>query len=142
MAGNVKNYYAGGNTARGFANLFGSSLQGLERVYILKGGPGSGKSTLIRTIGNELAEQGYDIRFIHCASDNRSLDGVIVPKLGLGIVDGTAPHVIEPEVPGAVEQYVDLGQAWDVAQLSERKADIIELNRSIKAAYEADLRYL
>ncbi|MDQ1914402.1 PRK06851 family protein [Paenibacillus sp. GD4] len=137
MAGNVKNYYAGGNTARGFANLFGSSLQGLERVYILKGGPGSGKSTLIRTIGNELAEQGYDIRFIHCASDNRSLDGVIVPKLGLGIVDGTAPHVIEPEVPGAVEQYVDLGQAWDVAQLSERKADIIELNRSIKAAYEA-----
>jgi hypothetical protein len=137
MKGNVKNYYAGGNTARGFVNLFDSSIQGLERVYILKGGPGSGKSTLIRSIGNDLSERGYDIWFIHCASDNNSLDGVIIPYLKVGIVDGTLPHVVEPRLPGAVEQYVDLGKAWNITQLAERRAEISELNQKIKEAYDA-----
>ncbi|MCS7459160.1 PRK06851 family protein [Paenibacillus doosanensis] len=137
MSGTITNFYAGGNTARGFANLFESSLQGLDRVYILKGGPGTGKSTLIRSIGSELAAGGYDIWFIHCASDNNSLDGVVVPELKLGIVDGTAPHVIEPRLPGAVEQYVNLGTAWDARQLSGRREDIAELNGRIAQTYES-----
>lgn len=136
MTGNVLNFYAGGNTARGFAGLFESSLQGLDRLYILKGGPGTGKSTLIRTIGNELAERGFDIWFIHCASDNDSLDGLVVPSLKVGIVDGTAPHVIEPRLPGAVEQYVNLGEAWDAAQLREHKEEIASLIDAIQQAYE------
>lgn len=135
MVGSIKHFYAGGNTARGFVSLFESSLEGLDRVYILKGGPGTGKSTLIRTIGGELAERGYDIWFIHCASDNDSLDGVIVPALKLGIVDGAAPHVIEPKLPGAVEQIVNLGQAWDAGQLIARKAEIAELTARIGRTY-------
>lgn len=137
MAGNVKNYYAGGNTARGFANLFDASLQGLDRVYILKGGPGSGKSSLIRSIGEDLSQRGCDIHFIHCASDNHSLDGVIIPCLKVGIVDGTSPHVVEPRLPGAVEQYVDLGKAWNVTQLAGQRAEIRDLNQKIKEAYDA-----
>lgn len=65
MSGIVENFYASGNTARGFANLFDSSIQGLERLFILKGGPVTGKSSLIRTIGSRLAEEGYDIWLIH-----------------------------------------------------------------------------
>jgi hypothetical protein len=136
MAGTIRNFYAGGNTARGFANLFDSSLQGLERVYILKGGPGTGKSSLIRTVGNVLVKEGFDIWFIHCASDNDSLDGLVVPGLKVGIVDGTAPHVIEPRLPGAVEQYVNLGEAWDAARLSEHKAEIESINTKIKKTYD------
>ncbi|MFC0394701.1 PRK06851 family protein [Paenibacillus mendelii] len=134
--GNILNFYAGGNTAQGFTNLFDSSLQGLDRIYILKGGPGTGKSSLIRTIGNELVKGGYDIWFIHCASDNDSLDGLIAPELKIGIVDGTAPHVIEPRLPGAVEQYVNLGAAWDADQLSDRRLEIESLNAGMKEAYE------
>ncbi|TDF97085.1 PRK06851 family protein [Paenibacillus piri] len=136
MTGTIVNFYAGGNTARGFANLFESSLQGLDLIYILKGGPGTGKSTLIREIGNDIVNRGYDIRFIHCASDNNSLDGLIIPELKIGIVDGTAPHVIEPQLPGAVEQYVNLGEAWDAARLNEQKPLLESLNGHIKKAYE------
>ncbi|UVI32816.1 PRK06851 family protein [Paenibacillus spongiae] len=136
MTGNIINFYAGGNTAQGFTNLFDSSLQGLDRIYILKGGPGTGKSSLIRTIGNKMVKAGYNIWFIHCASDNDSLDGLIVPELKIGIVDGTAPHVIEPQLPGAVEQYVNLGAAWDADQLGDRRQEIEQLNGRIKQAYE------
>lgn len=136
MAGNVLNFYAGGNTARGFVSLFDSSLQGLDRVYILIGGPGTGKSGIIQEIGDELASAGHDIWSIHCASDNGSLDGVIVPALSVAIVDGTAPRVIEPRLPGVVEQYVNLGEAWDTARLGERKSEIASLYAGIRNAYE------
>jgi len=132
----VKNFYAGGNTARGFANLFDSSLQDLERLYILKGGPGTGKSSLIRALADEVAAKGYEIWLIHCASDNSSLDGLIVPALRIGIVDGTSPHVIEPYLPGAVEQYINLGEAWDSEQLRAQKDEIAALNDHIKQAFE------
>jgi hypothetical protein len=124
VAGKIKNYYAGGNTARGFHSLYESNLQGLECVYILKGGPGTGKSSLMKKIGNEWVEKGYDIEFLHCSSDNQSIDGVIIRSLKVGIVDGTAPHVIEPKTPGAVEQYINLGEAWDAKALSVEKKNI------------------
>lgn len=136
MKGTIRSFYAGGNTARGFTSLFDSSLQGLNRVFILKGGPGTGKSTLIRSIADDMVDRGYDIHLIHCASDNDSLDGLIVPEIKVGIVDGTAPHIIEPRLPGAVEQYVNVGEAWDCARLSGHKSTIERLNGQISQAYE------
>ncbi|WP_078378529.1 PRK06851 family protein [Sutcliffiella halmapala] len=137
MAGKVLNYYAGGNTARGFYSLYDSNIEGLDRVFILKGGPGTGKSSLIKKIGNIWSEKGYDIEFLHCSSDTSSVDGVIIRALGVGIVDGTAPHVIEPKAPGAIEEYVNLGEAWDSDFLAEYKVEILEMAAKKKEAYQA-----
>ncbi|MHC0036617.1 PRK06851 family protein [Pseudoneobacillus sp. C159] len=136
MAGKIRNYYAGGNTARGFHNLYDSNLQGLERLFILKGGPGTGKSSLMKKIGEEWLHRGYDIELLHCSSDNNSIDGVINRDLGVGIVDGTAPHVIEPKAPGAVEEYVNLGEAWDSAKLAAEKGNIVTLSDKISDAFQ------
>ncbi|MFB9989805.1 PRK06851 family protein [Bacillus benzoevorans] len=140
MADEGIHYFAGGNTARGFYSLFDSSLAGLERIFILKGGPGSGKSTLMKEIGEEWLTQGYGVQFIHCSLDPESLDGVIIPNLNVGIVDGTAPHVIEPKMPGAVEEYVNLGEAWDTEELARRKDEISgltdEITNGIRHAYD------
>jgi hypothetical protein len=109
-------------------------------VFILKGGPGSGKSTLMKEIGDTWLKEGYDVQLIHCSLDPDSLDGVIIPKLNIGIVDGTAPHVIEPKIPGAVEEYVNLGTAWDTEVLARRKVEITTLTENItngcRQAYE------
>ncbi|MEI2314440.1 PRK06851 family protein [Bacillus paramobilis] len=139
MTGNVLNYYAGGNTARGFHNLYDENLKGLDRLFILKGGPGTGKSSLIKVIGREWVEKGYDIELLHCSSDNKSVDGVIIPKLKVGIVDGTSPHVIEPKMPGVVEEYINLGVAWDSDKLRKQKVEIerfvSEASKAFQAAY-------
>lgn len=136
MAGKMKNYYAGGNTARGFHSLFHSNLQGLDRLFILKGGPGTGKSSLMKKVGSAWAGKGYDIELIHCASDNHSIDGVIIPALKVGIVDGTAPHVIEPTAPGAIEEYINLGEAWDSDKLTADKKAIVKLSGKITDSFQ------
>ncbi|WP_251551711.1 PRK06851 family protein [Neobacillus muris] len=136
MAGKIKHYFAGGNTARGFYNLYDSNLQGLDRLFILKGGPGTGKSSLMKKIGSEWVEKGFDIEFLHCSSDNDSIDGVLIPAVKVGIVDGTAPHVIEPKAPGAVEEYINLGEAWDAKVLSSHKKTIQKLTKQISESFQ------
>lgn len=136
MAGKVLNYYAGGNTARGFYSLYESNLQNLNKLFILKGGPGTGKSTLMKEVGSAFTEKGYNIEYLHCSSDNSSIDGVIIPAINAGIVDGTAPHIIEPKAPGAIEEYVNLGVAWDAAKLASLKDRILELKNKSSAAYQ------
>ncbi len=135
MAGKVLNYYAGGNTARGFYDLFDSITEGLEKVFILKGGPGTGKSTLLKKVASSLNQTGEDIELIHCASAPGSLDGVIFPHLKAGIFDGTAPHVIEPKAPGAIEEYVNLGKGWDSKKLAGSRDEILLLNKQRKDFY-------
>ena len=136
MTGKIIRYFAGGNTAHGFYSLFDSNIADLERIFILKGGPGTGKSTLMKEIGTLYSEKGYNIEYLHCSSDPDSIDGVILPTLKVGIVDGTAPHVIEPKAPGAVEEYVNLGEAWNSQDLMEQKNAIKELSNLISDSYQ------
>ncbi|WP_413374977.1 PRK06851 family protein [Alkalihalobacillus sp. 1P02AB] len=136
MRGKVSNYYAGGNTAKGFYSLYDSVLEGLNRLFILKGGPGTGKSSLMKSIGEEMVSKGLDVEYLHCASDNDSIDGIILPQFLVGIVDGTAPHVIEPKAPGVIEEYVNLGVAWDSKKLATHKGDILALNQTIAQTFQ------
>lgn len=129
-------YFAGGNTAQGFYSLFDSALAGLDRLFILKGGPGTGKSSLMKKIGQNWLEKGYDIDMIHCSSDSDSIDSVIIPSLKIGVVDGTSPHVIEPKAPGAIEEYVNLGIAWDAEKLKLQKEQILFLQKEVRKHYE------
>jgi len=136
----VKNYYAGSNSSVGFYSLYDEALKGLDKIFILKGGPGTGKSTFMRKIGLALMDKNYNLEYLHCSSDNQSIDGIIVPELGLGFVDGTAPHVIEPRYPGVVEQVIDLGQFRNDHYLQQYKDVIIsttdQISENFHAAYE------
>ncbi|MGI6649806.1 MAG: PRK06851 family protein [Bacillota bacterium] len=140
--GRIKNVYPGGNTVRGFFSLYDSALQNLQRLYILKGGPGTGKSTLIRQVGLAMVDRGYDTEFLHCSSDNRSLDGVIVPAIGVGIVDGTAPHIIDPKYPGAVDQIINLGECWHEEYLQEHRKEIVDITTQISGHFSQAYKIL
>ncbi len=135
MQGRLREYFVCANTARGFVNYFPETLQGLDRVYILKGGPGCGKSTLMRTISSYFLARGEDVDHILCSSDPGSLDGVILKNRKIAVVDGTAPHVIEPTAPGALEEYVNLGTAWDRRELTPHKEEILTLHHEIQSRY-------
>lgn len=107
--GAIKHVFPGGNTTKGFYSYYQYILGQEEatRIICLKGGPGVGKSTFMKTIGKKMVDSGYDIEFMHCSSDVNSLDGVVIPAIKIAILDGTAPHVVDPKNPGAVDEIIN-----------------------------------
>lgn len=124
-------FFLGANTPGGFFSLF-SELHSPEegwRLYIIKGGPGTGKSTLMKRIAEACDRRGLFCERIYCSSDPHSLDAVIIPSLKISIADGTPPHVIEPRYPGVAEILVDLGAFRDDRRLLSHRDEIIELTK-------------
>jgi nucleoside-triphosphatase THEP1 len=92
IMGKKRSYFASANGSQGFVSLFDYVLKDAERVYIIKGGPGCGKSTFMKKVGEALLEDGFSVDFVYCSSDKDSLDAIVVNDIKFVIVDGTAPH--------------------------------------------------
>ena len=135
-------YFFGANTARGFVNYADDIFGGIRKRYWIKGGPGTGKSTLMKRVAAVAEEKGYTVERYVCASDDKSLDGVVIPSLSIGIADATAPHLLETRYPGASEELWDLGAFWDRRLLEERYEAIKALVDSKSLAYASVYKYL
>ncbi|EOD00458.1 ATPase [Caldisalinibacter kiritimatiensis] len=94
MSGKFRRVFPGGNTSRGFFSYYDYIIEeDANRIFVIKGGPGTGKSSLMKKVAKVMLEKGYDIEYHHCSSDNDSIDGIVIPKLRVAMIDGTAPHV-------------------------------------------------
>ncbi|TLS38993.1 PRK06851 family protein [Pseudalkalibacillus caeni] len=131
----VKNFYAGSNSSIGFYSLYDEALKDLETLYILKGGPGTGKSSFMKKVGSAVAQAGYNIEVLHCSSDNKSIDGIIIPALKIGFVDGTAPHIVDPKYPGVVDKIINLGDYRDDTKLKQHREEIVQLTDEISDCF-------
>ena len=120
-------FFMGANTPDGFFSLFNGLYDAHDgwRASIIKGGPGTGKSTLMKQIAAEADRKGLYCERIYCSSDPDSLDAVILPGCKLAVADGTPPHTLEPRYPGVCETIVDLGAFRDDAMLRKNAAEII-----------------
>ena len=139
-----KHYFAAANTGNGFISFFSEIFNpvGLKKIYILKGGPGVGKSTLMKKAARAAEKKGFSPVYLHCSSDPASLDGVLIPETGKAILDGTAPHVVDPRFAGAREIIVNLGEAWDIAALEKSDGQIIDLCERKSACFRTAYRLL
>ena len=137
-------YFAGANTARGFVSRFEDILprQQQKRMYYIKGGPGVGKSTLMKRFAARAEEQAWQTEYYHCSSDPDSLDGVSLPVQGIGLMDGTAPHVYDPVLPAARDTLVSLGDFLDEKALAPRAGEIAAVQAQISARFARCCRYL
>lgn len=140
----VWEYFPGANTPKGFYSYYDYILKSreAERIIILKGGPGTGKSTFMKKIAQHLSLLGHDTELLHCSSDPNSLDGVCAREIGFLILDGTAPHVVDPKCPGAVDEIINLGECWDKEKICRHKAEIIEIGEQISSYFASAYRYM
>ena len=92
----------------------------LQRKLILKGGPGVGKSTFMRRLHAALCNDDQTSTLCFCSGDPDSLDAVILHHASLLILDGTAPHIVDPKYPGARDSIINLGECLDESALRPR----------------------
>jgi hypothetical protein len=134
--GRIRHVFPGGNTSQGFFSFYEYMVkESVKRKMILKGGPGVGKSTFMKKVGQYFADRGVDVEYHWCSSDNDSLDGVVIGRHEICLLDGTAPHVIDPRFPGAVDEIVNIGQFWSRDIISEHRGEIIALSSSIAGCF-------
>jgi len=142
--GNVKHVFSGGNTSKGFYSYFDYILSQEEakRIFCIKGGPGTGKSNFMRRIATEFVNKGYDVELMHCSSDPNSLDGVVIKNIKVALLDGTAPHVVDPKTPGAVDEIINLGEYWEEEEISKHKEEILKINAEISKIFARAYKYI
>ena len=138
----IRHLFPGSNTFAGFMGFFEDLRSRARRTVILKGGPGVGKSTLMKAAGTHFEERGKAVIYYHCSGDPDSLDAVFNPESGFLVLDGTAPHIVDPRYPGAADSILNLGVCLDEAQLEGEMNALLPLYESISAAYQRAYRYL
>ena len=136
-------YFLGANSPTGFTSLYDGFVdQESDQLYILKGGPGCGKSSFMRVVASDMESAGFAAEYIQCSGDPDSLDGVYFPELNVAFADGTAPHVMEPKYPGITASYINLGRFYDTAALSAYREMIVLLHAEYKHLYDAAYKYI
>ena len=140
-------YFAACNSEHGFHSFYSQVFrETLPRIYIIKGGPGTGKSSLMRRAADRAQERGFYVEEICCSSDPDSLDGILAfdecGREQLAVLDGTAPHVRELELAGARDEILYVGDFWSVAALTKQR-EAVSLDIRLRAnAYRRLFRYL
>lgn len=137
-------YFAASNSAKGFISYYPQLFSRAEHLYIIKGGPGTGKSSLMKRIAACREAQGDRVEYYYCSSDHTSLDGILIFGEGetVGMIDGTPPHAKEPDLPGVKDEIINLGEFWSRDILLAQKNEIISLTGKKSNAYRKAYDYL
>ncbi|MBE7065092.1 MAG: hypothetical protein E7384_04675 [Ruminococcaceae bacterium] len=148
MTNIISEKFLGSNTGKGFKSFYDDLLYGSgycdprQSVYIIKGGPGTGKSTFIKKVASMLEKSDCDIEMLLCSGDVKSLDGVTSKTGGITVVDGTNPHAIEPVCAGVHENIINLGDFWSRDILKHYADRIEKLTEKKKLMYKKAYHYL
>lgn len=141
--GKVRKTFFGCNTAHGF-HTFYDFFPDLNnaRIFIVKGGPGTGKSTFIKTVAEAMLENGYSIELQFCSLDPGSLDAVVIPEIKGVVVAATGHHVFDPANPGVVDEIINLGQFWNEEGIRIHAKEILAINNESHRLFHKVYRYL
>ena len=96
----------------------------------------------MRKVAQAAQQAGLAAELILCSGDPDSLDALLLPELGVALVDATAPHVVEPKFPGVVERYVNLGDCYDSRSLQPLRQQIIDCMTGYPECYSRAYRCL
>lgn len=134
-------FFLGANTPQGFYSLF-PQLMGEPKLECsaIKAGPGCGKSTFLRGVADW--EEPVRTEEILCSSDPDSLDGVLLHSRCLAVVDGTAPHLCDPALPGVQGDYIAAPAFLDPHGLRRRRSQLEALKGQTAACYTQAYRQL
>lgn len=139
-------YFAASNSERGFVSYYDELFcQTSSMRYVIKGGPGCGKSRLMWDMVRAGEAAGCTAQLFYCSSDPTSLDAVIFSRGEESVVtvlDGTAPHEVNLSVPGVRDQMIDLGVFWSRQALRSQQEIIEPLMKEKRTHYDAAYRYL
>ena len=114
----------GSLSSDGARDYIPSITKSLDRRMLIKGLPGTGKSTLMKALGEEAEKRGFDVLYGWCGLDSKGVDLVLFKELSICLIDATSPHAYDPERPG--DELLDLVHMCAENQDAEKKISTIQ----------------
>ena len=140
----IKHRFFGASTPMGQFDYIDNITSDVSNRYLLKGRPGTGKSTMLKKLAKASQSQGLDTEIYHCGFDSKSLDMILLPELSVCIFDSTPPHIYQPTKPNdrVIDMYeicvkpgTDKLYAHEIDDISRRYKGVI--NQGIQWLTEA-----
>lgn len=144
--GSAVHRFFGAATKDGAVDYIDNLTEGLEKRYLIKGRPGTGKSTFLKKFAERAVINGFRTEIYHCSFDPDSLDLVVVRGLSLCLFDSTAPHEYQPSrdsdeildfYEAAVESGTDEQFSAELSELSRQYQEQMSLAREQIAQADA-----
>jgi len=144
MEKNCPKYFLAANSSFGFVSYFEKCYDPKYgwKAYIIKGGPGTGKSSFMKFLLNVALEKGQPAVVCPCSSDPNSFDAVLFPKIKIAVLDGTSPHTVDPKYPAVGDTLLNFGEFWDEDMLLKNKAEIIKVTEENKFYHKLASLYI
>jgi len=120
----MERYFLGSNTGYGFYGNYDKELKNKRKVILLKGGPGTGKSSILKKIAKEAKDRGLDYELWYCSGDPDSLDGVFIKDCNTAITDATAPHASGADLPKIKDFLYDLAGSLSERELARHGSEV------------------
>ena len=121
--GHIRRLFASAITPNGYANYL-STLLDTNKVYTLKGRPGTGTEKVIAKVMDAAVEKGYDVEAYYCALNPYKLEHLVIPKLSVALTTSNEYHSCDEK---ALEQ-INLDEFIGDGILNKYKGEL-ELNK-------------
>lgn len=137
----MKERFFGASTPSGAIDFIESLTKNISKRYLLKGRPGTGKSTLLKKVAAASSARGLDTEVYSCAFDSNSLDMIIWPELSKCLFDSTAPHLYEPSRPD--DEVIDIYAACVTPGTDEKyEQELADIAGRYKQAIQKGTKHL
>lgn len=134
----VAHRIAGSLAPGGSRDYLPSITSRVKRRILMKGLSGTGKSTMLKTLGKEAEQRGIDVQYGWCGLDPNSVDLLLFPELSVCLFDATLPHEYDPERPG--DEILDLVSL--VAENAEAEEAVQEIDGRYKEKIMDGIGYM
>lgn len=112
--GNDRHLFATAFTPNGIISFTENLVSTFEKKFILNGGPGLGKSEILRKIGATAQRKGYFVEYLHDPLIPERIEHVLIPELSTCVL--TTNEISKISFTGKVYNILDFCKADIIAQ--------------------------
>ena len=83
--GNDRHIFSTAFTPNGIVSFNEELSKEVENLIVIKGGPGLGKSEILRKVGSRLQKSGYFVEYLHDPFIPERIENILIPEASIGI---------------------------------------------------------
>lgn len=133
----VRHYFIEAFTPYGYISLLPELLKDKKHTYMLTGGPGTGKSTMIKLTGIQLIERGYEVDYIRSTREPDSVAGFYLPRHKICLLDKNEFQTEKIDFQSEYHREIDFSSFCRKSKLEQFKPLISEIENKLSKLEEA-----